>query len=138
MRVDPKETINSWKMVRDEIEWRAENQVAALDDECFRWVGLPLLSWCDSQCYMEYNCFMELNHATSTGFAKDVPPSIPEDVFGVHQAACPKEAGLDELYDELNSDDGQNGPMNLDEKYFSGILSHIWIQTQGFYLLEDG
>jgi hypothetical protein len=35
-KIDPQETINFWKMVRDEVQWRADNQIAAVGNERYR------------------------------------------------------------------------------------------------------
>jgi len=54
-KVDPQETIDFWKMVRDEVKWRAENGIAAVGNECFRWVEAHPPSW----HYMKYYRYME-------------------------------------------------------------------------------
>ena len=54
-KVDPQETINFWKMVRDEVKWRAENQIAAVGTERFRWIEAHPPSW----HYMKYYRYME-------------------------------------------------------------------------------
>ncbi len=44
-KIDPTETVNFWKMVRDEVKWRAENQIAAVGNERFRWMEAHPPSW---------------------------------------------------------------------------------------------
>lgn len=38
VKLSPEETLNFWKMVRDEVEWRAQNQIAAVGTERYRWM----------------------------------------------------------------------------------------------------
>jgi len=54
-KVDPEETIQFWKMVRDEVKWRADNQIAAVGTERFRWIEAHPPSW----HYMKYYRYME-------------------------------------------------------------------------------
>jgi benzoyl-CoA reductase/2-hydroxyglutaryl-CoA dehydratase subunit BcrC/BadD/HgdB len=44
-KVDPDETVKFWKLVRDEIRWRAENGIAAVGSERFRWIEAHPPSW---------------------------------------------------------------------------------------------
>ena len=62
-KVDPQDTINFWKMVRDEVKWRAENQIAAVGNERFRWVEAHPPSW----HYMKYYRYMEEYGAVCLG-----------------------------------------------------------------------
>jgi benzoyl-CoA reductase subunit B len=54
-KVDPDETVRFWKMVRDEVKWRAENHIAAVANERFRWVEAHPPSW----HFMKYYRYME-------------------------------------------------------------------------------
>ena len=54
-KVDPQDTIDFWKMVRDEVKWRADNQIAAVGNERFRWIEAHPPSW----HYMKYYRYME-------------------------------------------------------------------------------
>lgn len=44
-RVDPDETVKLWKMVLDEVKWRADNQIAAVGNERYRWIEAHPPSW---------------------------------------------------------------------------------------------
>ena len=44
-KVDPGETVNFWKMVRDEVAWRADNHIAAVGNERFRWIEAHPPPW---------------------------------------------------------------------------------------------
>ena len=54
-KVDPEETVKFWKMVRDEVKWRADNQIAAVGNEQFRFIEAHPPSW----HYMKYYRYME-------------------------------------------------------------------------------
>ena len=54
-KVDPDATVAFWKMVRDEVKWRADNQIAAVGNERFRWIEAHPPSW----HYMKYYRYME-------------------------------------------------------------------------------
>ena len=54
-KVDPEDTIKFWQMVRDEVKWRADNKIAAVGTERFRWVEAHPPSW----HYMKYYRYME-------------------------------------------------------------------------------
>ena len=54
-KIDPEATIQFWKMVRDEVKWRAENQIAAVGNERFRWIEAHPPSW----HFMKYYRYME-------------------------------------------------------------------------------
>ena len=54
-KVDPEETVAFWKLVRDEIKWRADNHIAAVGNERFRWIEAHPPSW----HYMKYYRYME-------------------------------------------------------------------------------
>jgi len=54
-KVNPEETVNFWKMVRDEVKWRADNQIAAVGNEQFRFIEAHPPSW----HYMKYYRYLE-------------------------------------------------------------------------------
>jgi benzoyl-CoA reductase subunit B len=62
-KIDPEETVKFWKLVRDEVKWRAENQIAALGSERFRWVEAHPPSW----HFLKYYRYMEKYGAVCLG-----------------------------------------------------------------------
>ena len=54
-KIDPQETIDFWKLVRDEVKWRAENSIAAVGNERFRFIEAHPPSW----HYMKYYRYLE-------------------------------------------------------------------------------
>ena len=54
-KIDPDETLKFWKMVRDEVKWRADNQIAAVGNEQFRFIEAHPPSW----HYMKYYRYLE-------------------------------------------------------------------------------
>ena len=62
-KVDPDATVNFWKTVRDEVKWRAENKVAAVGNEQFRWIETHPPSW----HFMKYYRYMESYGAVCLG-----------------------------------------------------------------------
>ena len=54
-KVDPQATIDFWKAVRDEVKWRAENKIAAVGGERFRFIEAHPPSW----HYMKYYRYLE-------------------------------------------------------------------------------
>ena len=54
-KVDPQATIDFWKLVRDEVKWRVDNQIAAVGNERFRWIEAHPPSW----HFMKYYRYME-------------------------------------------------------------------------------
>jgi benzoyl-CoA reductase subunit B len=62
-KVDPAATLEVWKAVRDEVKWRAENHIAAVGNERFRWVEAHPPSW----HYMKYYRYMEKYGAVCLG-----------------------------------------------------------------------
>jgi len=62
-KIDPVETLNFWKMCRDEIKWRAENHIAAVGNERFRWIEAHPPSW----HFMKYYRYMEKYGAVCLG-----------------------------------------------------------------------
>jgi benzoyl-CoA reductase subunit B len=62
-KVDPQATVDFWKMVRDEVKWRADNHIAAVGNERFRWIEAHPPSW----HYMKYYRYMEQYGAVCLG-----------------------------------------------------------------------
>ncbi|MDR0469876.1 MAG: 2-hydroxyacyl-CoA dehydratase [Peptococcaceae bacterium] len=62
-KIDPAETLAFWKMVRDEIKWRADNQIAAVGNERFRFIEAHPPSW----HYMKYYRYLETYGAICLG-----------------------------------------------------------------------
>ncbi len=62
-KVDPQETLNFWKMVRDEVKWRAENRIAAVGNEQFRFIEAHPPSW----HYLKYYRYLEEYGAVCLG-----------------------------------------------------------------------
>ncbi|MCL1805695.1 MAG: 2-hydroxyacyl-CoA dehydratase [Clostridiales bacterium] len=54
-KVDPEETNKFWRMVVDEVKWRADNHIAAVANERFRWIEAHPPSW----HYLKYYRYME-------------------------------------------------------------------------------
>ena len=54
-KVNPEATVAFWKSVRDEVKWRADNHIAAVGNERFRWIEAHPPSW----HYMKYYRYME-------------------------------------------------------------------------------
>ncbi|MCL2167012.1 MAG: 2-hydroxyacyl-CoA dehydratase [Clostridiales bacterium] len=62
-KIDPDATVQFWKMVRDEVKWRAENQIAAVGNEQFRFIEAHPPSW----HYMKYYRYLEQYGAICLG-----------------------------------------------------------------------
>lgn len=62
-KIDPDETIKFWTMVRDEVKWRAENHIAAVGNERFRWIEAHPPSW----HMLKYYRYMEKYGAVCLG-----------------------------------------------------------------------
>ena len=62
-KIDPQATINFWKMVIDEVKWRADNKIAAVGTERFRWIEAHPPPW----HYMKYYRYMEKYGAVCLG-----------------------------------------------------------------------
>ena len=62
-KVDPDETVNFWKIVRDEVQWRADNKIAAVGNERFRWIEAHPPSW----HFLKYYRYMEKYGAVCMG-----------------------------------------------------------------------
>ena len=62
-KIDPDATINFWKTVRDEVKWRADNKIAAVGNERFRWIETHPPCW----HFMKYYRYMEQYGAVCLG-----------------------------------------------------------------------
>lgn len=62
-RVDPDETVKLWKMVVDEVQWRADKQIAAVANERYRWIEAHPPSW----HFLKYYRYMEKYGAVCLG-----------------------------------------------------------------------
>ena len=62
-KIDPESTVKFWRMVRDEVKWRAENQIAAVANEQFRFIEAHPPSW----HYMKYYRYLEEYGAVCLG-----------------------------------------------------------------------
>jgi len=62
-KIDPQATLDFWRMVRDEVKWRADNHIAAVGNERFRWIEAHPPSW----HYMKYYRYMEKYGAVCLG-----------------------------------------------------------------------
>jgi benzoyl-CoA reductase subunit B len=62
-KIDPQDTVDFWKMVRDEVKWRAENHIAAVGNERFRWIEAHPPSW----HFLKYYRYMESYGAVCLG-----------------------------------------------------------------------
>jgi benzoyl-CoA reductase subunit B len=63
MRSDQGETEQFWKMFRDEMKWRAENKIAALATERYRWLEWEPPPW----TFLRYYRYMEEYGAVCVG-----------------------------------------------------------------------
>jgi benzoyl-CoA reductase subunit B len=61
--IDSDETVKFWKLVCDEVKWRAENQIAAVGTERFRWMGGASSVW----HFLKYYRYMEQYGAVCIG-----------------------------------------------------------------------
>lgn len=62
-KVDPDTTRDFWKSLRDEIQWRVDNNIAAVGNERFRWMEVHPPSW----HYLRYYRYMEQYGAVCLG-----------------------------------------------------------------------
>jgi benzoyl-CoA reductase subunit B len=112
-KVDPLETVKFWKMVRDEVKWRADNQIAAVGNERFRWIEAHPPSWhflkyyrymeqygavCLGSQYTAQNCGLleykpdgSIDRRVATRYPKDTPIDTREDALRVMLGPDPRE-----------------------------------------------
>jgi len=62
-KINPEATLKFWRMVRDEVKWRAENKIAAVGNERFRWIEAHPPSW----HMLKYYRYMEKYGAVCLG-----------------------------------------------------------------------
>jgi benzoyl-CoA reductase subunit B len=62
-KVDPQDTLDLWKHFRDEVEWRAKNQIAAVGTERYRWIEAHPPSW----HFLKYYRYLEQYGAVCLG-----------------------------------------------------------------------
>ena len=62
-RGNPEDAIAFWKMVRDEVKWRADNLIAAVGNERFRWIEAHPPPW----HFLKYYRYMEQYGAVCLG-----------------------------------------------------------------------
>ena len=60
---DPQETVDLWKTLRDEVEWRVENKIAAVGNERYRWMETHPPPW----HFLKYYRYMEKYGAVCIG-----------------------------------------------------------------------
>jgi benzoyl-CoA reductase subunit B len=60
---DPEETVAFWKMLKDEIQWRADNNIAAVGNERYRWMETHPPPW----HYLKHYRYMEKYGAVCIG-----------------------------------------------------------------------
>jgi benzoyl-CoA reductase subunit B len=60
---DPQETLDFWKMLRDEVEWRVKNHIAAVGTERYRWMETHPPPW----HFLKYYRYMEKYGAVCIG-----------------------------------------------------------------------
>ena len=85
-KVDPEETIKFWRMVRDEVKWRADNKIAAVGNEQFRFIEAHPPSW----HYMKYYRYLEQYGAVCLGsqyshMMGGAPEFKPDGSIGVRE-----------------------------------------------------
>jgi benzoyl-CoA reductase subunit B len=60
---DPEETLSLWKMLKDEVQWRADNNIASVGNERYRWIEAHPPPW----HYLSYYRYMERYGAVCIG-----------------------------------------------------------------------
>jgi benzoyl-CoA reductase subunit B len=60
---DPEETLALWKMLKDEVQWRADNNIAAVGNERYRWIEAHPPPW----HFLSYYRYMEKYGAVCIG-----------------------------------------------------------------------
>ena len=62
-KIDPQTTIDFWKTVLDEVKWRADNQIASVGNERYRWIEAHPPPW----HFLKYYRYMEEYGAVCLG-----------------------------------------------------------------------
>ncbi len=62
-KMDPAETLDLWKSLRDEVVWRAQNKIAAVGNERYRWMETHPPPW----HFLRYYRYMEKYGAVCVG-----------------------------------------------------------------------
>jgi benzoyl-CoA reductase subunit B len=62
-KMDPQETLDLWKALRDEVEWRVQNHIAAVGNERYRWMETHPPPW----HFLKYYRYMEKYGAVCIG-----------------------------------------------------------------------
>lgn len=62
-KIDPEETLDFWRSLRDEVQYRADNQIAAVGNERYRWMEVHPPPW----HYLRYYRYMEQYGAVCIG-----------------------------------------------------------------------
>ena len=62
-KLDPGTTMDFWRSLRDEIKWRADNKIAAVGNERYRWMEVHPPAW----HYLRYYRYMEQYGAVCLG-----------------------------------------------------------------------
>jgi benzoyl-CoA reductase subunit B len=60
---DPQETLDFWQALADEVQWRADHQIAAVGNERYRWIEAHPPAW----HYLKYYRYMEKYGAVCIG-----------------------------------------------------------------------
>ena len=77
-KIDPDETVRFWKMFRDEVEWRVQNNIAAVGNEQFRWMEAHPPPW----HYLKYYRYMEQRYGAVCIGSQYVSGSPAMDIDG--------------------------------------------------------
>jgi benzoyl-CoA reductase/2-hydroxyglutaryl-CoA dehydratase subunit BcrC/BadD/HgdB len=114
-KMDPDETAAFWKMFRDEVEWRVQNNIAAVGNEQFRWMEAHPPPW----HYLKYYRYMEQKYGAVCIGSQYVTGSsiiMPDGNIGrVQYATLPDDIPLESREDIF--------------RYWSGIEArgpHTW------------
>ena len=120
-KIDPNDTLQFWKLVRDEVKWRAENHIAAVGNERFRWIEAHPPSW----HFMKYYRYMEQYGAVCLGSQyshlmggnPELKPdgSIGPREFLAHPADTPVKTREDAVRKSLGKDARRTDTFKMDE-----------------------
>ncbi len=75
-KTDPAETVELWKMLRDEVKWRTENNIAAVGTERYRWIEHHPPPW----HFLKYYRYMEQYGAVCIGSLYSHMMGIPYEI----------------------------------------------------------